>query len=194
MQSSANLLTTSIIENLRAVNSKPSTGGLSEKLDQLMPSIWIMIATLGALCILIIILTKFLYKPVKKMVKNRQDFIQKNIDDSIEAKKNALLLEKESREELEISRSKAQEIISTSKIEGELIKKEYISQGQYESKRLIDESKQNIQANIKKIKSESHDEIVAIAIDISKKIINENIDTKQANKYLDEYLKEKSGK
>ena len=53
------------INNIQArvvENSEVGSGELANKLDQLFPSIYIIIATLGSLIILLIILTKFLYK------------------------------------------------------------------------------------------------------------------------------------
>ena len=58
----------------------------------ILPNLWIMIATIGSLFILLIILTYFFYNPVKKMVQRRKEFINKNINDSIEAKNNAFSL------------------------------------------------------------------------------------------------------
>ena len=106
--------------------SRPGTDSIGEKVNQLMPSLYIMIATLGSFVVLLLILTKLLYKPVKKMVKNRQDFIQKNIDDSINAKQNAINLEQEARDRLVDSKLMALEIINKSKLDAEVLKHQYI--------------------------------------------------------------------
>ena len=173
-------------------NEQPSNSvgseGLAEKINQLMPNIYVMIATLGALCILLLVLTKFLYKPVKKMVQRRKEFIQKNIDESIQAKKNAFDLENEARAKLQESKSLGNDLVAKAKIEAEAIKSQYIEQGKNEAERLIREAKDDIKAKKRSLEEESYNEIVSVAMEISEKIIKDKITEKEAKKYLDEYL------
>lgn len=172
-------------------NSEIGSGELANKLDQLFPSIYIIIATLGSLIILLIILTKFLYKPVSKMVENRKNFIKNNINQSIEAKEKAFSLENEAKQKLLISQNTGQELISKAKIEAEVLKNMYIEQGKAEAERLVKEAKEGIEAKKKSLEKDSYNEIVSIALEISEKIVQKNISDKVANKYLDEYLETK---
>ncbi len=165
-----------------------NSGDLAAKMDELMPSIWIMIATLGSLLVLLIVLTTFLYNPVKKMVNRRKEFIKKNIDESIQAKRNAFDLENEANLKLQDSRNASDEIISKAKIEAEVIKNQYIEQAKREAERIIREANEDIQLKKKNLQNETYDEIVSVAIDISEKIIQNKISEKEAKKYLDNYL------
>ncbi len=174
-----------------AENSEVGAGELANKLDQLFPSIYIIIATLGSLIILLIILTKFLYKPVSKMVENRKNFIKNNINQSIEAKEKAFSLENEAKQKLLTSQNTGQELISKAKIEAEVLKNMYIEQGKAEAERLVKEAKEGIEAKKKSLEKDSYNEIVSIALEISEKIVEKNISDKVANKYLDEYLETK---
>lgn len=176
---------------LKELTGDGGTSSIAEKLNQLMPSLYIMIATLGAFFVLMIILTKLLYKPVKKMVKNRQDFIQKNIDDSVKAKANAIALEQEARDKLNDSKMTALEIINKSKLDAEVLKYQYIDQGKMEASRIIIDAKEDIKNKKRMIEKDSHDEIVSVAIQISEKLISERISKEEAEKYLEKYLGEK---
>lgn len=175
----------------RALNAPVNVGSISEKLDQLMPSIYIIVATLGAFLILLIILTKLFYKPVKKMVKNRQSFIQKNIDDSIHARKKAMSLEQEARNKLNASKLISSEIINKSKIEGEMIKNQYISESKLEASKILNKAKTDIKNKKLALEKDLHDEIVNVAVAISEKIIKEKISKEEAEKYCQEYLGKK---
>lgn len=172
----------------RGSQEKPGAPGLAGKLDQLMPSVYILVATLGALLVLLIILTKFLYNPVKKMVQRRKEFIQKNIDESINAKKNAFDLENEARMKLQESKNIREDLIAKAKIEAEAIKHQYIEQGKYEAERIIKEAKDDIKNKKLSLEKDAYNEIVSVAIDVSEKIIREKISEKEAKKYLEEYL------
>lgn len=172
-------------------NSTGWDDSLSDKLNQLMPSIYIMIATLGSLCFVFLILTYFLYKPVKKMVKKRKDFIQSNINESIQAKKKAFDLESEARTKLLESKEIGNELITKAKHEAEIIKNKYIEQGKLEVERLIKEANDDIEARKRILEQQSYNEVVSIAMNISEKIIKEKITEKDTKKYLDEYLRNK---
>lgn len=182
-----------INEGIEVFATNDSIGGdsLSEKLNQLMPSIYIMIATLGSLCFVFLILTFFLYKPVKKMVQKRKDFIQSNINESIQAKKKAFDLESEARVKLVESKSIGNEMITKARQEAEIIKNKYIEQGKLEVERLIKEANEDIEARKRILEQQSYNEVVSIAMNISEKIIKDKITEKDAKKYLDEYLRNK---
>lgn len=174
--------------------NRPGTDTIGDKVKELMPSLYIMIATLGAFLVLFLVLTKLLYKPVRKMVKNRQDFIQKNIDDSINAKQSALTLEQQARDNLFDSKLMAQEIIHKSKLEAEVLKYQYIDQGKAEAERLVTEANAEINAKKQILEREVHNEIVNIAIEISEKMVAKNITKAEAEAYLNEYLGTKDDK
>lgn len=167
---------------------KPSADGLGEKIDQLMPSIWIMIATLGSLCFILIILTKLLYNPIQKMVQRRKDFIQQNIDESVQVKKNAYDLELEARTKLQESKAIGNDLVTKARIEADTIKNQYIEQGKSEAERIIREAKEDIKARKASLEKEAYNEIVSVAMEISEKIIKDKVTEKEAKKYLDEYL------
>lgn len=173
---------------VREIPGKPSGGTLAEKLQQLLPSLYMMISTLGALIILTVVLTYFFYKPVKNMMKKRREFIQNNIDQSINVKENAFKLENEAKTNLKNTNIMINDLISKAKIDGENIKNQYINQGKNESSKLIEEAKDVIENKKRTLEKESYNEIVSIAMEISKKIIKNNITEAETKKYLDEYL------
>lgn len=168
----------------KSINDRsPSTDGIAEKLDQLMPSIYIIVATLGAFLVLLIVLTKLLYNPVKKMVKNRQDFIQKNIDDSINAKQKALSFEQEARNKLNASKLIASEIINKSKVEAEILKNQYINQGKIKADKLVNRAKDDIKNKKINLEKNIQKEIINVAIEISEKIISKKVSKEDVEKY-----------
>lgn len=188
------LFSSKIVESieLHALSRNIDEAGLAEKLKQLMPSVYIILATLGSLLVLLIILTKFLYNPINKMVKNRKDFIKNNIDQSIKSKEKAYELELEARENLKDSRNLSQELVSKARVDAESIKNQYIQQGKQEAERLIKEAKDDIKSRKRKLEKESYNEIVSIAMEISEKIIKDRISESETKKYLDEYLESKN--
>lgn len=181
-------MTESIIQSIEKIEFRSIADGINEKVDALFPSIWIMIATLGALCILLVILTKFLYKPVKKMVQRRKDFIQQNINESVRAKNEAYELESQARVKLLESKNVGNDIIANAKVEADQLKNEYIQQGKNEAKRIINDANNEIVSRKKALEKETYNQIVSVAMEISEKILKDKVSEKEAKKYLDEYL------
>lgn len=175
-------------EVVKEIPGKPSGDSLAEKLEQLLPSLYMMISTLGALIILIVVLTYFFYKPVKNMMKKRREFIQNNINQSINAKENAFKLENEAKNNLKNTNHIINDLITKAKVDGENIRNQYISQGKNESNKLIEEAKDAIEHKKRTLEKEAYNEIVSVAMEISKKIIKNNITEAETKKYLDEYL------
>ena len=169
--------------------TKPNPGDINDMVNGLFPSIYIMIATIGAFLVTLIILSKLLYGPVKKMMKKRHDFIQQNIDDSINSKNDSVKIKSKAKNELVQSKIIAEEIISKTKKESEILKQNYIDEGKQEAKRLIDEANVSINYKMLKMEENKNNEIIDMAILISKKIISKNVDENLVKEYLDSYIK-----
>lgn len=77
-----------ILQNATNFASQSELGKEVENLFKgLFPNPYIMLATVLSFAILFIILSKFLYNPLKKYWKRRK-FLQENIDTTIENKEN----------------------------------------------------------------------------------------------------------
>ncbi|MGL5617917.1 MAG: F0F1 ATP synthase subunit B [Metamycoplasmataceae bacterium] len=170
-------------------DSKPKPGDISDIVSALFPSLYIILATIGAFIVTMIILSKLFYNPVVKMMKKRHDFIQKNIDDSIESKHKSIEMKSNAKSELIKSRIIAQDIISKSKKDSEVIKQHYINEGKKEAERLICEANNDINFRMQKMAETRNDDIIEVAMIISKKIISKNIDKETTKEYLDSYIK-----
>ncbi|MGL4252061.1 MAG: F0F1 ATP synthase subunit B [Metamycoplasmataceae bacterium] len=178
------IITTTILKE----DSKPNPGDINDIVNALFPSLYIILATIGAFIVTMIILTKFFYNPVSKMMKKRHDFIQKNIDDSVAAKLKSIKIKSSAKQELSKSRIIAQEIISKSKKDSEVIKQHYIDEGKKEAERLIREANNDINFRMEKMAETRNNDIIDVAMIISKKIISKNIDQETVKEYLDSYI------
>ena len=67
-------------------------------IEKLIPNFWSFLIQLLSLIVLIIVVIFVAYKPVKKILQKRQDYIVNNIRESEEAKAKAIIQEREARE------------------------------------------------------------------------------------------------
>ena len=137
---------------------------------------------LASTIILFLVVRFLLWKPITKILEQRRDAIDKELNDAKAAKEEAVKLE----EELILEKKKAQaeirELLSNAEKEANLKRDEIINQAKEEAKKrlanLEDElalEKANMQQDIKK-------EIIDIAFAAAEKIVSKEVDK---DKYLD---------
>lgn len=162
---------------------------LAETFQKLFPNLPLMIATIIAFIIVIFFLTFFFYKPVRRMVKNRQDFIQKNIDDSIENKQKSLNSFNEAQDSLVQAKIKASEIVSKAKFEAEKVVIEYTNRANNEAERIMKNAEQEIKNDKKRFEEDSHQAIIDVAFELANKLVEKEISPDKEKKLIEEYLK-----
>lgn len=155
---------------------------------KLIPNLFSFIVQLCSLVVLILVVFFVAYKPVKKMLKKRTDYIENNITDS---QKNKAL----AKQNLEQS----QEMILLSKKEASLIIIKANKEALKERQLLDEETKQNIiklkkeaEADIQKSKEESLEEIrremVNVALAASKEILKREVNEKDNAKLTEDFI------
>lgn len=158
--------------------------------SKLIPNFFSFIVQLLALIVVIVIVMVFAYKPVKKNLDARSDFIEKEINS---AKENNVLSEQnkiQSEQEIIAARKKASEIIANANQVAEAQKQEILAN--CEAK--VASMKQEAEEDIKKAKQDAiddiHNEIINVALDASKELLQREISEKDSQKFVDEFLKE----
>lgn len=155
---------------------------------KLIPNLFSFVIQLCSLVVLILVVFFVAYKPVKKMLKKRTDYIENNITDS---QKNKAL----AKQNLEQS----QEMILLSKKEASLIIIKANKEALKERQLLDEETKQNIiklkkeaEADIQKSKEESLEEIrremVNVALAASKEILKREVNEKDNAKLTEDFI------
>ncbi|QGZ97665.1 F0F1 ATP synthase subunit B [Mycoplasma sp. NEAQ87857] len=172
-----------------ATSSPKSPGdGVAEKFAQLIPSWPIMVSTIIAFVIVFIILYKLLYKPVKKMLKERSEFIQSNIDESIKKKEESLAKFNEANTNLENSHRQADIIITKAKLRAEKISNFYTQKAKAQTKRMLEETAIDINAQHNEFQTNSRKYVVEVATELANKILKREISSKTQDEIINEFL------
>lgn len=168
-----------------------TTSDLNEKFEALFPTWPTVVATLLALLILFTVLTKLLYKPVKKMHDDRKNYIQDNIDSAEAQKADAVSDRENANNELIQARLAAAEIINQAKMEAEDVRSEKIAKAEVEAKKVIEDAKANMAAQQAKFEEDSREAIVEVALSAAAKVIEKEVDNKTNRKIVEDYVKAK---
>ncbi len=154
----------------------------------LFPTWPTILATMLAITVLFIVLTKYLWKPMKKYVNDRHNFIQGNIDSAVKKEVEATNSRKAALEELDAARLEADQIINNARTEALHLKKEILDQSKMQSKQILDAAHAEILKDKLRLQHESKEEIVSIALEAAKKIIGKNVDSKTNRRIIEDYI------
>lgn len=167
-----------------------STVSKDDFISRLFPNVWDALATFLAFIVLLLVAFYFGYKPVKKMIKKRGDYVEDKIKDAENKNKDAEEKLQQANLEIKDSNVEAMNIIEKAK-EDALKEKERIA---LEAKQVREEeikkTKEQIAQEIEASKDEVHKEIVQVALDASSKILSREVSEKDNEKLIDDFLKD----
>ncbi|MDF2883640.1 MAG: synthase subunit [Clostridiaceae bacterium] len=144
--------------------------------------------TIINLLILYFILKKFLFKPVNKILTDRE----KEVSDTItrtkenEEKSKSFLLENE--EMISKSKENGKAIIEDYKIKAENISSDIVSGAHNEANLIIERAKKEAEREKNKAKDEIKTQIVDLAVLMSSKALEETINEEQQKKLINDFI------
>ena len=157
----------------------------------LFPQWTTVVATVLAMLILLLVLGKLVYKPVKKMVKERREFIQNNIDEATKQNNQASIDREKANEELMQARMEAAEIIAKAKLDADKVKDENISKAKTEASQIVNNARSEIEREKIKFEQESKQAIVEVALEAAKKVVEKEVDNATNRKIVNDFIKAK---
>lgn len=171
-----------------AADSQSTTDHASEMFDGLFPTWPTMLATILSLLILLFVLTKFLYKPIKKSVEDRKKYIQDNIDEAEHHSRHAAKDREKANDELIRARKEAAEVITAAKVRAEKVRAEALVIAKEEADRLVKSAQDDIAVEKAKFEKESRQAIVDVALSAAAKIVEKEVDTKANKKMVEDFI------
>jgi F-type H+-transporting ATPase subunit b len=136
------------------------------------------------------LLTFVLYKPVLKVLDERQAKIKESMDQAEQIKEQTARSEEQIKAHLETARKEGQAIIVQATQIGERLKEEAKEGARKEAETVIAKAQAEIQQDRDKTVDELRKEFANIAILAAEKVINETLDKEKHRKLIDEVLRE----
>lgn len=173
---------------LVAAASSPALAQEAHKADLLQPAYGLMVWTLVIFVVLLLVLTKFAFKPITAAVEAREKALQAAIDGARRDREEAALLLAEHRAALDASRGEGQKLIADARAAAERVRAELIEQAHAEQTRMLERARAEIDAERAKAIAELRREAVDLAIIGAGKVINESLDSAKNRKLVESYL------
>jgi len=159
---------------------------MNNPLVQLDPGLFVW--TILTFLLLLFVLAKFAWKPLLKMLNDREELIRSSLEDAEKAKEKLEKLNAEGEAIINQARSEAQSILSEGKAAVSKLKDETLDVAKEQAKQIASEAEKQINIEKDKAIAEIKSEVVNLSMSIAEKLINKNISPEDNKALIDESL------
>ena len=159
-----------------------------QNLDVISVNIWSILISLANLTILFLLLKKFLYKPVMKMLEARRTEIDTQYADAENANKNAKAKDEELTERLANAKDEANSIVKdaadTAKLRGDKI----VEDAKAQAESIIRQAE--IQAELEKKRAEAaiKTQIIDVSTALAEKMLEREVNAQDHKALIDDFI------
>lgn len=150
---------------------------------------WEIITQLINLLLLFLLLKHFLFKPVQNILNARQAEIDKSYADAETAQTRAEELRDEYEKRISDAKAEAADIAKAASRKAQAHYDEVVGTAKADAARLREKAEAQIEQEKKKAMNELKDEISGIAVDIASKVVEREIDAKDHEELISEFIK-----
>lgn len=150
----------------------------------------LLIAQIVNFAIVIGVLGFFLMKPLTKLMKDREESIDKGLKDAEQAEKTLLEAEELKGKEIKNGKKQAQEIVNSAEKDAEKVRQERLERAKKEVEDVVTKAKQKIEADKLEIMSEAKNEIGELILLALGKITKSGIDPKTHKVLIDQAIED----
>lgn len=157
-------------------------------MDKLFPNPWDALAIFLAFVVLLLAVFYFAYKPVKKLLKQRDEYVSGKIKNAEQREKESEKLLTKANEEIKASRVEAMAIVEKAKEDANKERQAILDKAKEEKAEEIKRTKEEIAQEIEASKDEIHREIVSVALDASSKVLKREVNKEDNEKLIDSFI------
>ena len=152
--------------------------------------VWTIIMQWGNLLILLLLMKKFLFKPVMSVLEARENEIKNMYDQAETAKNEADGLKKEYDEKLNEARGEAEEIVKTAVRTAKTSSDEIIFDAQEKAAAIIERANEKIFIERKSAINDAKNELSDMALTIAEKVIERDIKPEDHDRMIEKFIEE----
>ncbi len=159
--------------------------------SQIPPTDWgLQLWTLVAFLVLLVLLTKFAFKPIAQALDRRGEAIKKSIEDAEKQRAEAKKLMEDYQKQVADARSEAGKIIEEARQLGERVRKEVVEKANSEASAVAQRAQEEIQRQKEKGIQEMKDTVAALSIQIASKVIEKEVNEATHRQLVENLIKD----
>lgn len=157
-------------------------------LDKLFPSIPAFVIQFVVLIIMIVAVFFLAYKPIRKILDKRKEHIDESIKSASKNKELTEIELRQAKDNVIASEEKANQIVEQAKVEALEAKSKILEGTMLEVEKMKQEADEDIEQSYRDSIDEIKKEIVNVALDTSKEMLKREINEKDNQKIIKEFL------
>ena len=149
---------------------------------------WLAFWTVVTVLLLVLLLSKFAWKPILSVLKQREDAIKDSLEQADKAKEEAKKILAENQNNLAKAEEESKKIIEQSRQFAENLKEQILKESKEQAQKLIADAAEEIERKKNAAFDELKNQIADISIKAAEKILKENLDAEKNKKLVDKYI------
>lgn len=150
---------------------------------------WTMIFAWCNLLVLYVVLRKILFKPVKNMVDSRQREIDDMYSDAEKLREDSAVMKADYEEKLGRAKEESEEILKNAVRRAQLREEEILREANEKAARVMKRAEEQVELEKKRAINEVKDEVSDMAIGIASAVLERDIDRKEHEALIDEFIR-----
>lgn len=138
--------------------------------------------------ILVLILTKLLYKPVSKFLKERQDRISAQLDDAAARQQEARQLRDQYDGLMQQSRSDAAAALRQSREQAQQQADAIVAEAREQARQIVAEARSDVDKQMKLAREQSHEQVVEMAVQMASRILGREVSAADNAAIIESYF------
>lgn len=159
-----------------------------QSLEIISINIWQILISLCNLLILFLVLKKFLYKPVMKVMAERQSRIDTQINDAKQDRTAAEAMRAEYEEKLEKAAAEGDQIIKNAVQRARTQEEEILKSANDSAARTLKRAEEQVELERRKAVNQLKDEVSGMAVDIASAVIEKNLSADDNKALIDKFI------
>lgn len=147
------------------------------------------VATLLNLLVLFFVMKKFLFKPVKQMIDDRQKEIDDQYADAEKSKSDAAELKSQYETRLAEANAESDEILKEAHRKAALRSEEMLHEAQEQAAQTLRRADAQIALEKKRAMNEIKDDVTVMAVDIASAVLARDVDASEHSDLIDSFIK-----
>lgn len=163
----------------------------SDFVNKLIPREFVsVIIQLCATLIIFIVVARFVFKPVRKILAQRQEYVHGQIKEAEESKKRSLEYEKTAYDSIDGAKERSKQIIQEAKVQSEALRAKALLELDDELKLNRKRAEEEIEQEKRAAVEEIRKQIVDVALEASEVILNREINEKDNARLVEDFVKD----
>lgn len=149
-----------------------------------------IIVTILTFVILLFLLKKFAWGPLKKVMDDRERSINQDIDDAERAKMNAQRLEEENRKTLKETQDQVHKMLEEAKVQAQRQQEEIIHEANQRANGMLETAQSEIKSEKERALAEINNQVSELSVLIASKVLRKEISEQDQKDLIEKYIKE----